>query len=202
VHGKGSLRRRMPGDDWQGFANLRALLAYQWTFPGKKLLFMGGEFGQSHEWNANGELDWALLDAGPFHRGVHQFVADLNQFYRGEPALWEQDYDMEGFFWIDCSDTENSVLSFVRQSADLRNRLLVALNLTPVLRTGYRLGVPAGGFWREVLNSDSGTYGGGNHGNLGGIHAEPWRSHGQPFSASLALPPLSAVVFKHEGEAR
>jgi len=202
VHGKGSLRRRMPGDDWQGFANLRALLAYQWTFPGKKLLFMGGEFGQSHEWNANGELDWALLDAGPFHRGVHQFVADLNQFYRGEPALWERDYDMEGFFWIDCSDTENSVLSFVRQSADLRNRLLVALNLTPVLRTGYRLGVPAGGFWREVLNSDSGTYGGGNHGNLGGIHAEPWRSHGQPFSASLALPPLSAVVFKHEGEAR
>jgi len=200
VHGKGSLRRRMPGDDWQGFANLRALLAYQWTFPGKKLLFMGGEIGQSHEWNANGELDWGLLDAGPYHRGVQQFVSDLNQFYRAEPALWERDYDIDGFYWIDCSDTESSVLSFVRQNADLRSRLLVALNLTPVLRTGYRLGVPAGGFWREVLNSDAATYGGSNHGNLGGVHAEPWRSHGHQFSVSLALPPMSAVVFKHEGE--
>ncbi len=200
VHGKGSLRRRMPGDDWQGFANLRTLLAYQWTFPGKKLLFMGGEFGQSHEWNANSELDWTLLDSGPFHRGVQQFVADLNRLYRAEPALWERDYDLEGFYWIDCSDTENSVLSFVRQSADLSSRLLVALNLTPVLRTGYRLGLPAGGFWREVLNSDAAAYGGGNHGNLGGVHAEPWRSHGHAFSASLALPPLGAVVLKHEGE--
>ncbi len=200
VHGKGSLRRRMPGDDWEGFANLRTLLAYQWTFPGKKLLFMGGEFGQSHEWNANGELDWPLLEEGPLHRGVQRFVADLNQLYRAEPALWERDYDMEGFFWIDCSDTENSVLSFVRQSADLRSRLLVALNLTPVLRTGYRLGLPAGGFWREVLNSDAAAYGGANHGNLGGVHAEPWRSHGHPFSASLALPPLGAVVFKHDGK--
>jgi 1,4-alpha-glucan branching enzyme len=200
VHGKGSLLSKMPGDRWQQLANLRSLYAYMWAHPGKKLLFMGGEIGQSHEWNANGELDWGLLDAGPFHRGVQQFVADLNRFYRAEPALWERDYDLEGFYWIDCSDTENCVLSFVRQSADLRSRLLVALNLTPVLRTGYRLGLPAGGFWREVLNSDATVYGGGNHGNLGGVHAEPWRSHGQPFSASLALPPLSAVVFKHEGE--
>jgi 1,4-alpha-glucan branching enzyme len=200
VHGKGSLRRRMPGDDWQAFANLRSLLAYQWTFPGKKLLFMGGEFGQSHEWNANGELDWTLLEEGPFHRGVQQFVADLNRLYRAEAALWERDYDLEGFYWIDCSDTENSVLSFVRQSADLRSRLLVALNLTPVLRTGYRLGLPAGGYWRELLNSDAAAYGGGNHGNLGGVHAEPWRSHGHAYSASLALPPLGAVVFKHDGE--
>jgi 1,4-alpha-glucan branching enzyme len=202
VHGKGSLRRRMPGDDWQGFANLRTLLAYQWMFPGKKLLFMGGEIGQSHEWNANGELDWTLLNEGPFHRGVQQFVADLNRLYRAEPALWERDYEMEGFYWLDCSDTENSVLSFVRQSADLRSRLLVALNLTPVLRTGYRLGLPAGGFWREVLNSDAAAYGGSNHGNLGGVHAESWRSHGHPFSASLALPPLGAIVLKHDGEQR
>src|SRR2546422_10214949 len=118
VHGKGSLLGRMPGDDWQRFANLRTLLAYQWLFPGKKLLFMGGEFGQSNEWNANGELDWWLLDAGPYHRGAQRFVEDLNQLYRNEPALWEGDYDHDGFFWVDCSDHESSVLSFVRQNKE------------------------------------------------------------------------------------
>ena len=198
VHGKGSLRRRMPGDDWPAFANLRTLLDYQWTFPGKKLMFMGGELGQTHEWNANGELDWWLLNEGPFHRGLQRFVEDLNKLYRAEPGLWERDYDLDGFYWIDCSDNENSVLSFVRQNGDLTSRLLVVLNLTPVLRTSYRIGLPAGGFWREALNSDASPYGGSNHGNLGGVQAEEQRCHGQPFSALLTLPPMSAVVLKHQ----
>jgi len=196
VHGKGSLRRRMPGDDWQAFANLRTLLAYQWTFPGKKLLFMGAELGQSHEWNANGEVDWWLLNEGPYHRGVQRFVEDLNKLYRAEPALWERDYDMDGFYWIDCTDTENSVMSFIRQSADLKSRLLVVLNLTPVLRTAYRIGLPAGGYWKEALNTDASIYGGGNHGNLGGAHTEDHATHGHRYSVSITLPPMSVVVFK------
>jgi len=196
VHGKGSLRGRMPGDDWQGFANLRALLAYQWLFPGKKLLFMGGEFGQVNEWNANAELDWWLLDAGPYHRGTQRFVEDLNALYRAEPALWEGDYDDDGFFWVDCSDHESSVLSFVRQNQDRASRLLVALNLTPVARDNYRIGLPQGGFWREVLNSDAEIYGGSNRGNLGGVTAEDYKVHNQPFSGAFTLPPLGVTVFK------
>jgi 1,4-alpha-glucan branching enzyme len=195
VHGKGSLRQRMPGDDWQAFANLRALLAYQWLFPGKKLLFMGGEFGQTNEWNANAELDWWLLDAGRYHRGAQRFVEDLNKVYRAEPALWESDYDHEGFFWVDCSDQESSVLSFMRQNRDQTSRVLVILNLTPVLRTGYRLGLPEGGFWREVLNSDAEIYGGGNQGNLGGVTAQDYQAHHQPFSAEFTLPPLGVIAF-------
>ena len=198
VHGKGSLRRRMPGDDWQAFANLRTLLAYQWFFPGKKLLFMGGEFGQSNEWNANAELDWWLLDSGPYHRGLQRFIEDLNQLYRSEPALFEGDYDNEGFFWVDCSDSENSVMSFVRQNRELTSRLLVVLNLTPVLRSKYRVGLFQGGYWREVLNSDAGIYGGGNLGNLGGVEANSHPLHNQPFSAAITLPPLSATVFRPE----
>ncbi len=198
VHGKSSLLGRMPGDDWQRFANLRVLLGYQWTFPGRKLLFMGGEIGQSHEWNANAELDWWLLGEGPYHRGVQRFVEDLNALYRSEPALWESDYEMDGFFWMDCSDHEHSVLSFVRQSADRKSLLLVVLNLTPVLRLSYRIGLPEPGRWREALNSDSEVYGGSNKGNLGGVQAEESRMHHQPWSASLALPPLSVLVFKHE----
>jgi 1,4-alpha-glucan branching enzyme len=198
VHGKGSLLGRMPGDDWQRFANLRTLLAYQWLFPGKKLLFMGGEFGQSNEWNANGELDWWLLDAGPYHRGAQRFVEDLNQLYRNEPALWEGDYDHDGFFWVDCSDHESSVLSFVRQNKDRSSRSLVILNLTPVLRTRYRVGLPQGGFWREVLNSDAEIYGGSNQGNLGGVSAQEHQIHSQPFSAEFTLPPMSVTVFKAE----
>jgi 1,4-alpha-glucan branching enzyme len=199
VHGKGSLRRRMPGDDWQAFANLRALLGYQGTFPGKKLLFMGGEIGQSHEWNANAELDWWLLGEGPYHRGLQRFVEDLNKLYRAEAGLWESDYDMEGFYWVDCNDTEQSVLTFVRQNRDLTSRLLVVLQLTPVARSGYRIGLPAGGRWQEVLNSDSADYGGGNQGNLGGVWAEDHRHHGQPHSAMFHLPALSVLVFKHVG---
>jgi 1,4-alpha-glucan branching enzyme len=199
VHGKQSLLGRMPGDDWQRFANLRVLLGYQWAFPGKKLLFMGAEIGQSREWNANAELDWWLLGQGPYHRGLQRFVEDLNKLYQAEPGLWESDYDAEGFYWLDCSDREHSVLSFVRQSPDRKSLLLIVLNLTPVFRHNYRIGLPEPGFWREALNSDAEIYGGANHGNFGGVHAEEQRMHNQPYSAALALPPMSIVIFKHEG---
>ncbi len=196
VHGKRSVLGRMPGDDWQRFANLRTLYGYQWMFPGKKLLFMGGEFGQSHEWNANAELDWWLLGEGPFHAGALRFVEDLNKLYQAEPGLWESDYDMDGFFWVDCKDHENSVLSFVRQNQSRSSVLLIVLNLTPVLRHHYRLGFPSGGHWREVLNSDAGIYGGTNAGNLGGVTIDAIARHGQPCSAELTLPPMSVMVFK------
>ncbi len=198
VHGKHSLLGRMPGDDWQRFANLRALLAYQWLFPGKKLLFMGDEFGQSREWNENGQLDWRLLEAGPFHRGLLRFVADLNALYLKSPALWQADYDHAGFQWIDCSDREKSVLSFLRQTADGKNQLAVVLNLTPVPRGNYRIGLPRAGKWREVLNSDAGIYAGSNAGNLGGVAAQNQPCHGRQHSAEFYLPPLSAVVFQPE----
>jgi 1,4-alpha-glucan branching enzyme len=199
VHGKCSLKGKMPGDEWQKFANLRALLGYQWLFPGKKLLFMGGEFGQSREWSENAELDWWLLDQGPYHRGTQKFLADLNALYRAEPGLWQLDYEHDGFFWMDCLDNEHSVLSFVRQDRERASQLLVLLNLTPVLRTGYRVGLPQGGFWREALNSDAGVYGGSNAGNLGGVHAEGYQVHNQPCSALFTLPPMSVTVFRREG---
>lgn len=195
VHGKRSLLGRMPGDDWQRFANLRTLLGYQWMFPGKKLLFMGGEFGQSAEWNANGQLDWWLLDAGPYHRGLQQFVRDLNQLYAAESGLWQSDYDLSGFYWIDCSDTENSVLSFRRQNADRTSEIVVVLNLTPVPRYKYRVGLPRPGKWREVLNSDAAAYGGSNVGSLGGVLSEDVNWHNQSYSAEVTLPPLAIVAF-------
>ncbi|HMO65043.1 MAG TPA: 1,4-alpha-glucan branching protein GlgB, partial [Verrucomicrobiota bacterium] len=167
VHGKGTLIGRMPGDDWQRFANLRCLLAYQWLFPGKKLLFMGGEFGQTREWNHNAGLDWWLLNEGPYHAGILRLVEDLNRLYRAQPACWEADHEPAGFQWVDCSNAVQSVLAFLRRRADGSEPLLVVLNLTPVLRTGYRVGVPAGGRWEEALNTDAGLYGGGNQGNLG-----------------------------------
>jgi 1,4-alpha-glucan branching enzyme len=196
VHGKRSLAGRMPGDDWQKFASLRTLLAYQWLFPGKKLLFMGGEIGQSAEWNENDQLDWRLLDAGPFHRGLQRFVEDLNKLYTATPALWQGDYDHGGFYWIDCADRENSVLSFVRQTADGRHQLAVILNLTPVAREQYRVGLPRAGQWREVLNSDAGIYAGSNQGNLGGVTAGNVPCHSQPHSAEFYLPPLSVIAFQ------
>jgi 1,4-alpha-glucan branching enzyme len=196
VHGKGSLLGRMPGDDWQKFANLRTLLAYQWLFPGKKLLFMGGEFGQRAEWNENSQLDWWLLDAGPYHRGLQQFVADLNQLYRAAPGLWQSDYDHGGFYWIDCTDRDNSVLSFVRQTADGTHPLAVILNLTPVLREKYRVGLPRAGKWREILNSDAAVYGGSNQGNLGVVVADNMPCHNQSCSAEFRLPPLSVLVLQ------
>ncbi len=195
VHGKGSLRRRMPGDDWQGAANLRCLLAYQWFFPGKKLLFMGSEFGQSAEWNANGELDWWLLEAGPYHAGIQRCVADLNAVYQREPALWRGDFDPAGFQWVDCGDHANSVLSFLRRDPETGRPLLILLNLTPNPHSGYRIGLPSGGHWAELFNSDAAIYGGSDVGNPLGVRAEPEPAHGQPFSALFTLPPLSARVF-------
>jgi 1,4-alpha-glucan branching enzyme len=198
VHGKGSLLGRMPGDDWQRFANLRALLGYQWLFPGKILLFMGCEFGQSGEWKANGELDWWLLDAGPYHRGTQRFVQSLNQMYLADPGLWRSDFDLQGFYWIDTSDHEGSVLSFVRQDPERRSETMAILNLTPVPRFRYRVGLPRRGKWREVINSDAAVYGGSNVGNLGGVIAKEQTCHGQPFSAEFTLPPLSIIALKPE----
>ncbi len=198
VHGKGSLLGRMPGDDWRRFANLRTLLGYQWLFPGKILLFMGGEFGQSAEWNANNQLDWWLLEAGPYHAGVQLFVQELNKLYLAEPGLWKADYDHRGFLWLDCSDNENSILSFVRQDAEGNNPVAVILNLTPVPRYRYRLGLPRAGKWLEVLNSDAKIYGGGNVGNLGGVTATAHKCHNQAYSAEFTLPPLSITAFKPE----
>jgi 1,4-alpha-glucan branching enzyme len=195
VHGKGSLLRRMPGDDWQRFANLRLLYAFMWAHPGKKLLFMGGEFGQVNEWNHEASLDWHLLEQGPYHRGVRRLVADLNRLYRGTPPLYEIDFEPAGFQWMDCNDTEQSTLSFVRfaRNGDL---LLCVYNFTPIPRIGYRVGVPAGGDYAEVLNTDSAVYGGSNLGNGGVISSEPIPWHGQPYSARLTLPPLGGVWFR------
>jgi len=198
VHGKGSLLGRMPGDDWQKFANLRSLLAYQWMFPGKNLLFMGGEIGQRSEWNANAELDWWLLEAGPFHHGLQRFVKDLNKLYLSQPALWQSDYDVAGFYWIDCADRENSVFSFVRQNNERTSEVAVIMNLTPVPRADYRVGLPRPGRWREVLNSDAAIYGGSNHGNLGGVTSGDVNWHNQSYSALFYLPPMSVIAFAPE----
>ena len=198
VHGKRSLLGRMPGDDWRRFANLRTLLGYQWMFPGKNLLFMGGEFGQSNEWDANAQLDWWLLEAGPYHRGLQIFVQDLNRLYLAAPGLWQSDYEPGGFNWIDCTDNQNSVMSFSRQNADRSSELVVILNLTPVLRQRYRIGLPHPGKWVESLNSDAAIYGGSNAGNLGTLVAQEHKCHNRPFSAEFTLPPLSIMVFKPE----
>ena len=169
VHGKGSLIGKMPGDEWQQFANLRSLFGFMWTHPGKKLLFMGGEFGQRREWGHDGELEWNVAEGGG-HAGVQRFMADLNRMYRSEPALYEIDFSHEGFEWIVGDDAGNSVVAFLRKPADKKAALiLVACNFTPVPRSEYVVGVPQAGFWREILNSDADRYGGGGWGNLGGV---------------------------------
>ena len=193
VYGKRSLAHKMPGDDWQRFANLRLLFAFMWAYPGKKLLFMGGEFGQSDEWNHDHALDWWLLDTGPFHRGVQQLMKDLNRVYRSDPSLYEVDFESAGFQWIDCSDWEQSVVTFCRFSRRQERLLLCACNFTPVARTGYRVGVPRPGYYREILNTDAALYGGGDVGNSGGVSSEPTPWHGQPHSVVLTIPPLAAV---------
>jgi len=195
VHGKGSLIGKMPGDAWQQFANLRALYGYMWAHPGKKLLFMGGEFGQRREWTHDGELEWWVTGM-PEHGGMQRWVADLNRVYRAEPALHEVDFAHEGFEWIDCSDTESSVLAFVRKPRKDGPLMLVACNFTPLPRPNYVLGVPAGGSWHEVLNSDARDYGGAGWGNLGGAEAAPVGAHGRPYSLTLTLPPLGVVYMK------
>ncbi len=193
VHGKGSLLGKMPGDEWQRFANLRLLYGLQWAYPGKKLLFMGGEIAQRAEWDHDRSLDWHLLGMGPHHRGVQSLVRDLNRLYRATPALWELDAAPEGFQWMDCDDAEQSVVSFCRFSRERRSVALCVVNFTPVPRDGYRVGVPRPGFYREALNTDSRFYGGSDLGNGGGVASEPVSWHGQPYSVSLRLPPLSAV---------
>ena len=195
VHGKGSLLGRMPGDDWQKFANLRLMFGYMYGHPGKKLLFMGSEFGQWREWNHDQSLDWHLLEYAP-HQGVQRWVQDLNRLCRREPALYQRDFDMSGFEWADLHDWEHSTISFFRKGVDPEDAILVACNFTPVPRTNYRVGVPCSGFWSEVLNSDAAIYGGSGQGNLGGVEAAPVPAHGRYYSVSLTLPPLSVVFFK------
>ncbi|MEA2755785.1 MAG: 1,4-alpha-glucan branching enzyme [Aliidongia sp.] len=194
VHGKGSLLNKMPGDPWQRFANLRAYLAFMWTHPGKKLLFMGGEFGQVREWNHDAQLDWHLLDETP-NTGLLRLVQDLNRLYRAETALHRLDAMPEGFAWVDATDSEQSVVSYLRFDADRRHAALIVCNFTPIPRLGYRVGVPRAGPWRERLNTDAACYGGSDLGNAGGAVTEPVARHGHPQSLLLLLPPLATLVF-------
>ena len=194
VHGKGSLINKMPGDDWQKFANLRAYFGFMWGHPGKKLLFMGGEFAQMREWNHDTSLDWHLTDY-PLHRGMQSLIRDLNAAYKALPALHELDCEAAGFEWIIGDDRDNSVFAFLRRGASDDKLALVVCNFTPVPRHGYRVGVPTAGFYREVVNTDAGLYGGGNIGNAGGLATEAQESHGKPQSLMLTLPPLATVIF-------
>jgi 1,4-alpha-glucan branching enzyme len=197
VHGKGSLLDKMAGDVWQKFANLRLLYSYMFAQPGKKLLFMGGEFGQWREWSHDTSLDWHLL-MFPSHQGVQRLISDLNRLYRTEPALHELDCDPRGFEWVDANDADSSVYSFLRKSRS-GEHILIVLNATPVVREDYRIGVPFGGWWRELLNSDSEYYWGSGQGNAGGVMAEAVPSHGREFSLRLRLPPLGALFLKYSG---
>ena len=196
VHGKGSLFHQMAGDDWQRYANLRLLYTYQFTYPGAKLLFMGNEFGQRNEWYHGRGLDWYLLEQAP-HQGVQNLVGDLNHLYRQEPALYQYPFTDQGFQWIDCHDAAQSVITYRRNSD--QGFVIVVLNFTPVPRENYRIGVSKPGFYRELFNSDSGHYGGGNIGNGGGRHSEPTPWMGQPHSVSLTLPPLAGLILICEG---
>jgi 1,4-alpha-glucan branching enzyme len=195
VYGKGSLMNKAPGDAWQKAATLRTLYAYMYAHPGKKLLFMGAELGQWNEWNHDASVDWHLLDQ-PLHAGLQQFVQDLNQLYRREPALYEQDFDAAGFEWIDCNDNESSVISLIRRAAHGDDWLVAVVNWTPIVRSAYRIGVPEPGFYEERLNSDAAFYGGSNVGNAGGVEAEEIEAHGRPFSIALTVPPLAALILK------
>lgn len=197
VHGKRSLLDQMPGDLWQKFANLRLLYGYMWTHPGKKLLFMGSDIGQWREWAYDSQVSWELLQWDT-HQGVQRLVADLNRLYRSEPALHERDFDGSGFEWIDCHNYNDSVLVYMRKACDPNDFLVICANFTPVVRHGYRVGVPRGGFYREILNTDSTYYGGSNVGNFPGVMASSEGHHLRPFSLSVVLPPLAVVIFKPE----
>ena len=197
VYGKGSLLAKMPGDDWQKFANLRLLYGYMYAMPGKKLLFMGGEFGQWDEWRHDNSLDWRLLEQ-PSHRALQRWVTSLNRTYAGEPALYELDCDPDGFEWIDSNDTQLSVLSFLRKPRAGQERIAVICNFTPVPRYNYRVGVPRGGYWRELVNSDAMEHGGTGHGNLGGVDATPVSFHGRPYSLNITLPPFGCLFLKSD----
>jgi 1,4-alpha-glucan branching enzyme len=195
VHGKGSMLDKMPGDRWQKFANLRALYAYMWAHPGKKLLFMGGEFGQWREWQHDQSLDWHVL-MGSEHAGLQRLVKDLNALYKAYGALYRRDEEPGGFTWIDASDSSSNIISFYRSGDGAEPRIACVCNFSPVPRQGYRVGLPSGGRWEELLNSDAETYAGSNVGNQGSVMAEaiPW--NGQPFSAAMTLPPLAVLWLK------
>ncbi|HWB50821.1 MAG TPA: 1,4-alpha-glucan branching protein GlgB [Stellaceae bacterium] len=198
VYGKRSLIGKMPGDQWQRFANLRAYFAFMWTHPGKKLVFMGGEFAQEREWNHDIGLDWQLFD-DPLHAGVHRLVRDLNRLYRGTPALYQRDAEGDGFAWIDANNGAESVVSYLRRGADDPTAIAVVVcNFTPVPRHGYRIGVPYAGSYRERINTDARDYGGSGIGNAGGVAADPQPMHGHPYSLNLNLPPLAALIFTIE----
>ncbi|MEB2308557.1 MAG: 1,4-alpha-glucan branching protein GlgB [Candidatus Brocadiaceae bacterium] len=197
VHGKGSLLGKMPGDEWQRYANLRLLFGYMYGHPGKKLLFMGDEFAQVKEWHHEESLEWHVLQY-PFHKGMQRWVRDLNHLYRNEPALYEQDFHIDGFEWIDFHDWESSIVSFVRKGKLTDDIILVVCNFTPIPRNNYSIGVPRGSFWKELLNSDATIYEGSGQGNSGGVEAAPVPKHGRAYSLSITLPPLGVLIFKHE----
>jgi 1,4-alpha-glucan branching enzyme len=195
VYGKGSMLTKMPGDEWQKLANLRLLYGFMFGHPGKKLLFMGDEFGQRSEWNHDASVEWNLLDDRG-HAGLKRWVRDLNTMYRGQPALYELDFEAAGFEWVDCSDWQRSVVSFLRFGRNRNDQLLFVCNFTPVVRSNYRVGVPLGTAWKEILNSDAPLYGGSGQGNFGGLQAAPLSIHGRPFSLNMTLPSLGVVVFQ------
>jgi 1,4-alpha-glucan branching enzyme len=195
VHGKRSMLDKMPGDVWQKHATLRALYGYMFGHPGKKLMFMGCEFGQWREWTSEASLDWHLTGE-PLHAGLRQWVRDLNRTYQQERSLHEVDFEGAGFAWIDCHDNANSVVSLIRRARDARDFTVMVVNFTPVPRPDYRIGVPESGWYREVLNSDAELYGGSNVGNGGGIHSDPIPDHGHNQSISLTVPPLGFVLLK------
>ncbi len=195
VHGKGSLIGKMPGDDWQKLANLRLLYAMMYAQPGKKLLFMGAELGQWHEWNHDGSLNWDLL-LNPGHEGIRRWLEDLNRLYHDDAAMHELDFDHSGFAWLDPNDSDNSVLSFMRKGKDPNDVVIAVFNCTPVPRYDYRIGVPTMGTWEEILNSDAELYGGSGVGNYGQVETTPVQWHGQPRSLKLSLPPLGALFLR------
>ena len=199
VHGKSHLLHKMPGDDWQKYANTRALLAYMWTHPGKKTIFMGMEFGQRQEWNVWDDLQWDLLNYEP-HKGIQKLVDDLNNLYKREPALWRNDFDEYGFQWIDCDDNKNSVISFMRREKTDGEWLVIVANFTPQNHSNYRIGVPVDGFYEEIFNTDASQYGGSNLGNMGGKSTDLYNIHGYENSIDLCLPPLSVLVLKHKSK--
>ncbi len=198
VHGKGSLINKMPGDDWQRFANLRLLFGWMHAQPGKKMLFMGDEFGQWREWNHDTSLDWHLLDE-PLHQGLRRWVRDLNTAHRGAPALHQRDFRREGFAWADVHDSEQSVVALFRNGVEPDEVILIACNFTPVPRHNYRIGVPRAGYWAEILNSDATLYGGSGQGNIGGVNTTPVGWHGHLQSVNLVLPPLGMIALKWTG---
>jgi 1,4-alpha-glucan branching enzyme len=195
VYGKRSLLDKMPGDRWQKFANLRSLYAYMWARSGKKMIFMGGEFGQWREWNHDNSLDWHLLTE-PDHRGLQALVRDLNRLYRAEPALWEADLEPAGFQWIDANNGDENIIAFMRIAPSTGRKVVCICNFSPVVREGYRIGVPERGLYREILNTDAAGYGGSNVGNSGGVFADTHGSHGMMFSLVLRLPPLGVLWFE------